>query len=196
MTRLTEISLIAQVVATGSERAFGQLVQAHQEAVRRFLRRLTTGDAMRADDLAQETFIRAWQGLSSFRQLSGFETWLLRIAYRVFLDDDRREKAHPTYDAVASGDNGEKGPTINKFIDMPAEGMGETDRGLLRHDLDQALATLGETERTCVILQCVEGQSIKEIATIVGMNENTIKSHLLRGKKNLASYLRNNGYNG
>ena len=70
MQRLSDIALIAQVVTLGSERAFGQLVQAHQEAVRRFLRRLTAGDEMRADDLAQETFIRAWQGLSSFRQLS------------------------------------------------------------------------------------------------------------------------------
>ncbi len=178
MQRLSDIAFIAQVVTLGSERAFGQLVQAHQEAVRRFLRRLTAGDEMRADDLAQETFIRAWQGLSSFRQLSAFETWLLRIAYRVFLDDERTNRALPESDSQQP---------------LSSEGEGNW---ALHHDLDLALATLTEKERTCVILQCVEGQSIKDIATIMSMPENTVKSHLLRGKKNLANYLRQNGYNG
>lgn len=189
MQRLSDIALIAQVVTLGSERAFGQLVRAHQEAVRRFLRRLTAGDEMRADDLSQETFIRAWQGLSSFRQLSGFETWLLKIAYRVFLDDERKEKAHPQ-PLPKEGSSDCLSPSL---VSSPQEGAGA---GLLRYDFDQALATLSETERICVVLQCVEGQSIKEITQIMGLNENTVKSHLLRGKKNLANYLRKNGYNG
>ena len=79
------------------------------------------------------------------------------------------------------------------LVSSPQEGAGA---GLLRYDFDQALATLSETERICVVLQCVEGQSIKEITQIMGLNENTVKSHLLRGKKNLANYLRKNGYNG
>ena len=187
MQRLSDIALIAQVVTLGSERAFGQLVQAHQEAVRRFLRRLSAGDEMRADDLAQETFIRAWQHLGDFRQLSGFETWLLRIAYRVFLDDERSLARTPL------SFEGEKLTLLENQAAAPQqsrEGVG------LRHDLDLALSTLSEAERACVVLQCVEGQSIKEIAIIMAMPENTVKSHLLRGKKNLANYLRNNGYNG
>lgn len=181
MQRFSDIALIAQVVTLGSERAFGQLVRNHQETVRRFLRRLTAGDVMRADDLSQETFIRAWQGLSSFRQMSGFETWLLRIAYRVFLDDERKENAHPS-ESLPEGE----WAGAARFHDGSA----------LRHDLDQALATLAENERTCVVLQCVEGYSIKDIATVMEMPENTVKSHLLRGKKNLANYLRRNGYEG
>lgn len=190
MQRLSDLALIAQVVTLGSERAFGQLVHAHQEAVRRFLRRLTAGDEMRADDLAQETFIRAWQGLSSFRQLSGFQTWLLSIAYRVFLDDERAQKRSPL---------SHEGEGITSIDHTPAglhQSSHEASKAGLAIDLDSALATLSETERTCVTLQCVEGQSIKEIATITGMNENTVKSHLLRGKKNLANYLKRNGYDG
>ncbi|MBO4802396.1 MAG: RNA polymerase sigma factor [Bacteroidaceae bacterium] len=196
MQRLSDIALIAQVVTLGSERAFGQLVRAHQEAVRRFLLRLTTGDEMRADDLAQETFIRAWQGLSSFRQLAGFETWLLRIAYRVFLDDERKEKAHPTFNPETSS-NSPKGDPNTLSLEKGQEAMndeGQTETFSLHYDLDQALSTLSETERTCVVLQCVQGQSIREIAQIMSLPENTVKSHLLRGKKNLASYLRRNGY--
>lgn len=188
MAAISDIALIAQVVTFGSERAFGQLVQAHQEAVRRFLRRLTAGDEMRADDLAQETFIRAWQHLSSFRQLSGFETWLLRIAYRVFLDDERKQ-------APSSSINEEKGlDALDSSAQQPSAPTGGDGGWALHHDLDLALATLSENERTCVVLQCIEGQSIKDIAAITGLAENTVKSHLLRGKKNLANYLRKNGY--
>ena len=185
MQRLSDIALIAQVVTLGSERAFEQLVRAHQKAVRRFLRRLTAGDEMRADDLSQETFIRAWQHLSDFRQLSGFETWLLRIAYRVFLDDERKQS--PLDNAIDPADDS------NSALSKGKEG-GVSESFSLHYDLDQALYTLSETELTCVVLQCVEGQSIREIAQIMSLPENTVKSHLLRGKKNLASYLRRNGY--
>ncbi len=186
MQRLSDIALIAQVVTLGSERAFGQLVRGHQEAVRRFLCRLTSGDQMRADDLAQETFVRAWQGLASFRQLSGFETWLLRIAYRVFLDDERKR---PSY-SLDEADDSQMAAAVADSSSVHNEDGGWG----LRHDLDRALAILPETERTCVVLQCVEGQSIREIAQITSLPENTVKSHLLRGKKHLATYLRRNGY--
>lgn len=191
MQRLSEIALITQVVAFGSQQAFAQLVHTHQEAVRRFLCRLTGGDSMRADDLAQETFIRAWQGLDSFRQLSGFQTWLLRIAYRVFLDDARKEVR--TGHTQELPQEGSSDWTANQ---LSAPQNDDADNRLLRHDLDLALATLTETERACVLLQVVQGQSIRDIATITGLNENTVKSHLLRGKKNMAAYLRRNGYEG
>ena len=190
MAALSDIALIAQVVTFGSERAFGQLVQAHQDAVRRFLRRLTAGDEMLADDLAQETFIRAWQHLSSFRQLSGFETWLLRIAYRVFLDEMRKEKTPPS----TLPREGESLASLDSCAQQPPSLTGGDGGWVFHHDLDLALATLTESERTCVVLQCIEGQSIKEIADITGLPPNTVKSHLLRGKKNLANYLRKNGY--
>ena len=190
MSSLTDIALVAQVVTVGSQRAFASLVERHQEPVRRFLRGLTHGDEALADDLAQETFIRAWQGLSGFRQLSGFETWLLRIAYRVFLDDERALNHSPL------AHDGADLSTLDSGAAAASSPSRESSTAGLSMDLDQALSTLSETERTCVVLQCVEGQSIKEIAQIMGIPENTVKSHLLRGKKNLANYLRKNGYNG
>ena len=186
MQRLSDIALIAQVVTLGSERAFEQLVKKHQETVRRFLRRLTAGDHMRADDLAQETFIRAWQHLHTFRQLSGFQTWLLKIAYRVFLDDQRKEQQHLQTLSLE-----ELTQLPSPHGSSPPHG-GELERG---YDIDLALAAISETQRTCVILQCIEGLTIKDITSITGMPENTVKSHLARGKKNLANYLRNHGYN-
>ncbi|MBQ7443534.1 MAG: RNA polymerase sigma factor [Bacteroidaceae bacterium] len=176
MNTLTDIALTAQVAAFGSQRAFGLLVQRHQEAVRRTLLRLCQGDAMLADDLAQETFIRAWQGIGGFRQTAGFRTWLLSIAYRVFLDE-RRRAARYAQQPVADADAAADAPDT------------------LALDIDAAMAVLSDMERTCVTLQCIEGHSIGDIERITGVTANTVKSHLLRGKQKLATYLRNNGYN-
>jgi RNA polymerase sigma-70 factor (ECF subfamily) len=145
-----------------------------------------------AEDASQETFIRAWQGLRSFRQMSGFETWLLRIAYNAFLDDERKEKSRPRGEESVSLSDGNSILNHNRTAFIESQSL--TSDFSMRHDLDLALSTLSEAERTCVVLQCMEGQSIHEIAKITGMLENSVKSHLLRGKKNLAVYLRKNGY--
>jgi len=194
---VSDLILIAQVVATGSHKAFAKLVEAHQAPVRRFLQRLTHGDAMRADDLAQETFIRAWQHIGDFRGLSGFETWLMRIAYRLFLDDERKNKEHTL---SLDEENHDRLENIAAFAspipNKGGAGAGAASGGALglSMDLDLALGTLSEAERTCVTLQCIEGYSIRDIAGITGLNENTIKSHLARGKQHLAAFLRKNGY--
>ena len=81
MSQLSDISLVAQVIVFHNIKAFDQLVRKYQSAVRRFFLNLTCGDNELSDDLAQETFIKAYTGLASFRNLSSFSTWLYRIAY-------------------------------------------------------------------------------------------------------------------
>ena len=174
---------ILQAAAAGSHEAFATLVREHQGAVRRFLLRMTQGDAMLSDDLAQETFIRAWQHLRDFRAEAAFQTWLTSIAYRLFIDEQRKVK-QPTL----SLDNSTHGIGALASAQPSAKAAG------MRIDIDNALATLSPSERTCVTLQCIEGYSIRDIAEITSMNENTVKSHLLRGKQHLAAFLRENGY--
>ncbi len=159
------------------QQLFATIVTAHQEALRRLLRRLTGGDAMRADDLAQEAFVKAWQSRHSFRGEASVGTWLMTIAYRTFLDDERR---------LSSRLNA----TLGDTTPQPATSSHDS----LPLDIDTALATLSATERTCIVLQAMEGRSIKDIATITALPENTVKSHLSRGKQRLATYLRHNGY--
>ncbi len=174
---------ILQAAATGSHDAFASLVRQYQGPVRRFLLRMTQGDAMRADDLAQETFIRAWQHLRDFRAEAAFRTWLTSIAYRLFLDEQRKAKQQ-----TLSLDDSTQGIAALASAQPSAKAAG------MSIDIDSALATLSEAERTCVTLQCIEGYSIRDIAEITSMNENTVKSHLLRGKQHLAAFLRKNGY--
>lgn len=177
MEKLSDISLVAQVAVFHNKRAFDQLVKKYQSPVRRFFLSQTLGDSQLSDDLAQDTFIKAYTRIASFKGLSGFSTWLFRIAYNVLYDYRRSLK--PTEDisntAVAALRSSALSPTLHM-------------------DLYQALALLKPEERTCITLQMIEGQPIDKIAEITGMPEGTVKSHLSRGKKNLANYLKQNGY--
>jgi RNA polymerase sigma-70 factor (ECF subfamily) len=92
MSQLNDISLVAQVVVFRNTRAFDRLVGKYQSSVRRFFLHLTCGDSELSDDLAQDTFIKAYTNLASFKNLSSFSTWLYRIAYNVFYDYLRTRK--------------------------------------------------------------------------------------------------------
>ena len=86
MSQLNDISLVAQVVVFKNTTAFDMLVKKYQSSIRRFFLNLTLGDGELSDDLAQETFIKAYTNIASFKNLSSFSTWLYRIAYNIFYD--------------------------------------------------------------------------------------------------------------
>ena len=75
MSQLNDIALVAQVVVLDNKRAFDTLVKKYQSPVRRFFLHQTLGDEELSDDLAQETFIKAYTHLASFKNLSNFSTW-------------------------------------------------------------------------------------------------------------------------
>ena len=177
MEALSDISLVAQVAVFHNKRAFDQLVRKYQSPVRRFFLGQTLGDEQLSDDLAQETFIKAYTHLSAFRGLSKFSTWLYRIAYHVLLDYRRSQKQTSAIETMAVRN------TQDRVVDTT-----------LRMDLYTALANLKEEERTCITLQLMEGLSIDAIADVTQMPQGTVKSHISRGKKQLANYLRENGY--
>lgn len=175
---MNDITLVTQVVVFGNKRAFDALLRKYQSQVRRFLLGLTAGDSQLADDLAQETFIKAYTNIGKFRGLSSFSTWIMRIAYNTHYD--YRRTHHQTEDADTPA--------------VAARSGGTTADCALGIDILSALATLKSEERTCITLQLIEGQPIDKIASITGMTSGTVKSHLHRGKDKLTTYLKNNGY--
>ena len=185
MAELSDIALVTQVAVLHNKRAFDQLVRKYQSPVRRFFLNQTLGDEPLSDDLAQETFIKAYMNITKFRGLSSFSTWLFRIAYNVFYDYTRSRKAE-----------------MMSLEDNPAAIAGGaaassslfTLHSSLKIDLYHALSLLKEDERTCITLQLIDGQHIDTISTITGIPQNTVKSHLRRGKDKLANYLKENGY--
>lgn len=86
------MALTVRVAAAGDRRAFETLVRRHQEGIRRFFMHQTLGDRERSDDLAQDTFIKAWTAMPRFRGVCSFSTWLYRIACNVLYDDVRRPR--------------------------------------------------------------------------------------------------------
>ena len=174
MALLTDLSLIAQVCVFGNRRAFDELVRRYQSPVRRFFLHQTLGDSQLSDDLAQDTFIKAYTHISSFHGQSAFQTWLMRIAYNVFFDYTRSHRQ-------------------TEDIEVLPQRSG-SENASLKMDLYAALALLKPDERTCITLQLIDGYDIAGIAKITGLKEGTVKSHLSRGKEKLANYLRKNGY--
>ena len=177
MAELGDIALVTQVAVFHNKKAFDQLVRKYQSPVRRFFLNQTMGDEQLSDDLAQETFIKAYVNITKFRGMASFSTWLMRIAYNVFYDSVRARKQTDDIDAPA----------------MAKMSCDTGDAGL-KMDIYKALSLLKDEERTCITLQLIDGHPIDKISEITGIPENTVKSHLRRGKEKLTDYLKENGY--
>ena len=173
LSKFDELKLIARCVATDDRNAFGKLVEEYQDGLRRFLLNLTLGDVALTDDLSQETFIKAYLSIRSFKGLSRFKTWLYRIAYNEFYSymRKRREESEETADVP---------------LDEGYQCLNASDAHM---DLEVCLKALNETERTVVLLFYVEDQPLKKIADITSLPLGTIKSYLSRARIKMAKVL-------
>ena len=167
--------LVSRVSLLGDRKAFSQLVEAYQSPIRRFFFNLTGGDEEMSKDLAQDTFIKAWLNIGSFRAAAKFSTWLYRIAYNIFYDYTRTRKPSVDVDVEILSER------------IIADNMPDIDFGI---DFVQALKFLKEDERTAMLLFYMEDQTIAKISKIMDCPPGTIKSHLRRGKEKLAKYLK------
>jgi RNA polymerase sigma-70 factor (ECF subfamily) len=166
-------ALVARVLLADDRRAFEQLMRRHQGMVRAQLRRLLHGDHAMADDLAQETFLLAWRKLDQFRGDARFSTWLYRIAYSCFLQACRKQS-----------------PSANDTDSDTLERLSATAQPVdLQLDLERAMQRLSTAEQT-VLLHCIQmGLSHEEAAYVLAMPLGTVKTHALRGKAKLKTWL-------
>lgn len=168
--KFEELKLLALCAASDNREAFSRLVELHQDALRRFLFNLC-GDVMLTDDLAQETFLKAWLGIRSFRGLAGFRTWLFRIAVNEYVTWRRNRHTVMLNMAVSLSEIQKEAPHDNNEASM---------------DVRTLLAALKDTERMIIILYYLNDMSIKEITKITGIAEGTVKSHLSRARKKMS----------
>lgn len=175
LTRLQELSLIARCVAADDRHAFGQLVEAYSDNLRRFLLSLTRGDVSLVDDLPQETFIKAYLSIRSLEGISRFRTWLFRIAYNEFISHTRRARRFDPIDDMADGDD---------IADDP-----DDERPITDATLSEAIMKLTDSQRAVIQLFYFEEFSIARISTVTGLSQGTVKSHLCRARGRLASLL-------
>jgi len=166
-----EISLVALAIS-GDDKAFEELVRRRQESIRGLMRQLS-GDWAIADDLAQETFIRAWRKLRTLRSSGAFGGWLRRIAVNVFLQHVRRQN-----------------PGKEDSIELAPFSMIDKKDPTIRMDLEKALAHLNPVQRLCVVLAHSDRMSHGDICSTTGLPLGTVKSHISRGSARLRQYLK------
>ena len=174
MNKLDEIRLISRCILSDDRQAFGELVEAYQPSLRRFLLNLTLGDTALSDDLAQETFIKAYFSIRQFKGIASFKTWLFRIAYNEFFSEMRKTKTL-RLDDISNND--------------PPDCPHNSSEA--RMDVMAAMAVLSPIERSCISLFYIDDVPIKKIAAITSMPEGSVKSHLFRAKakmKNILEY--------
>ena len=160
----------------------------HQRPVISLLHRLT-GDAALAEDLAQETFVKAFRNLAAFDATRRLSAWILRIAHNVGIDAMRRRRIRTvSIDAPAN-------PEVTYSADPPAPSMPDpVERDALRQALLNAMATLRPDQREAIVLRYEEGLSFEEIGQILGIPEVTARSHVHRARKELARLLSAGGW--
>ena len=170
---LTDADLVARVLLNDDHHAFAELVRRHQSSVRGLLRQLTRTDVALADDLGQETFLRAYKNIRSFRGEARFSTWLYRIAYNCFREEARKRK-----ELVGIAETQLEGEPDSRSVD-PA----------LKHDLIHALQLLPLHERSAILLCCQNGLSHDEAARVLDIPLGTVKTNVLRGREKLKKLL-------
>jgi len=132
-----------------------------------------TTDATLAEELTQETFVRAWRKLSLFRGDSAFSSWVHAIAVNTVLSDRRARKRREARESVA-----DEPSDLERMAEAPTKRSPET--GI---DLERAMALLPPGARNVFILHDVEGFRHEEIARMLGVAEGTSKAQLHRARR-------------
>jgi RNA polymerase sigma-70 factor (ECF subfamily) len=141
-----------------------------------------TGDRAQAEDLAQETFVKAFRNLAAFDTTRRLSSWLLRIAHNATVDAMRR--SHLQLVPFESGDGISGAPHA-----AAAPSIDPVERAALGNALETALAGLRPEHRAAVVLRYEQGLSFYEIGQVLGVPEVTARSHVHRARKELARRL-------
>jgi RNA polymerase sigma-70 factor (ECF subfamily) len=164
--------------AAGDGTALTQLVRRHQDRLRAVALR-TISDPEEAADALQDAWISIFRHAGSFRGESAVTTWLHRVVVNACLDRIRRRNARPATELPDDQDDG-------RSIPDPTD---RHDQRIVHLEIEAALAQLPLDQRIAVVLVDIEGWSVEDAATILGVPVGTIKSRCHRGRARLAARL-------
>jgi RNA polymerase sigma-70 factor, ECF subfamily len=166
-------------VQTGDEAAFEALVHKHTRAVLNLVYRYL-GDASRAEDVAQDVFVKVYRARMKYEPKAKFSTWLYRIAVNHCLNEIRARKSQP---AVAA--------PVNDLLEHPSaeDPDARLRQGELREAVKAAIDALPDNQRMAVLLSRYEDMTYDQIAETMGLSLEAVKSVLFRAKENLKQAL-------
>ncbi len=171
----------------GRQDAYTGLLQRYERPVFSLIARLIQDPGV-AEELAQETFLKAFRRLDTFDQQRGFSAWLLRIAHNTAVDALRRRG--PQNLGI------DPGPDVTGSV-LASSDPGpdwQTEHRLLIRDLAAALVRLRPEHRLALMLRVQEEQSYQRTAYVMGISEGTAKSYVHRVRRRLADEMRNTGW--
>jgi len=173
---MNDINQTLDKILTGDDSAFSEITKLYLKSIYSFVFRLVN-DRDVADDLTQETFVKAWKNLKSFDQSKSFKTWLFTIAKNTTFDWLKKKKEIPFSNfADEEGENWLENVADENIL--PDEILERSD---LAEELDGILQKLPPHYRAILLLHYKEDFSLHEIAEILGEPYNTIKSRHQRG---------------
>jgi RNA polymerase sigma-70 factor, ECF subfamily len=171
---------LVQRAQAGDREAFRVLVERHSRSVFRLAFRLT-GNEHDADEVVQESFIRAHRRLTRFESRSTFSTWLYRITANCAVDLLRARKTHESLDADEPGSGAVPPEAVTTAPTQERQVLG----GQIQARVRAALAHLTENERMAFVLRHVEGLSIEEIAQQMNLRTNATKHSIFRAVRKM-----------
>lgn len=179
--------LVARV-QRGDRRAFDLLVLKYQRKIMRLLARMIhePGDI---EDVAQETFIKAYRALPQFRGDSAFYTWLYRIAINTARNWQAANHRRPNTVSVVEGEDGETFDRIDSLTDQSTPESLMAGRQIAQ-TVNDAIEALPEDLRTAIVLREIEGMSYEDIATTMNCPIGTVRSRIFRAREAIAARLR------
>lgn len=166
----------------GDERAFETLIGPYLDTTYRLCLRMM-GNEQDAADMAQEALVRAWRALGSYKGQSRFSTWLYRVTCNVCLDELRKRKNLRTQSLQELQEEGVELVDPGQTPEMAAE------RAQTRKELSEAIGKLSQEHRAALVLRDVHGLPYEEIAQILDVNLNTVKSRIGRARAALRAIL-------
>ncbi len=168
--------VVVQAAARGSEEAFAQIYHAHVRMVFNVAWRIV-GSREDAEEVVQQAFLAVHRGLPEFAQRSSLKTWIYRIAVNCAINHGKQRARERDHRAAFEHDL--KARRLQSSVPGPATVVETSDM------VDRLLATLPDEQRVCLVLRSVECLSYQEIADLLGINLNTVRSRIRRGREAL-----------
>ena len=175
---------LVQGTLAGDLAAFEELVDRHRPVVYRVAARVVGRDE--AEDVTQETFLRAYHRLSRFRGESAFRSWLLRIAHNTAVNAARRRLPEPV-----EVDEHDDQTVVAPAAREPVSALEETER---RERLELKLGELRPEHRAVLVLRDLEGMAYEEIASVTETPVGSVKGRLHRARREMIDIMRTNTY--
>ena len=182
-----EEDVIVRRAQKGDLAAYDELVRRYQERIYATIYHMTSNHED-ANDLAQDSFIKGYQALKSFKGGSSFYTWLYRIAVNKTINFLKQRKNRSAMSLNDLDFNAEKDPDLVALISDKTP-RRDAALGELQKKLNEAMQKLSEPHRLVVTLHDVQGLAHEEIADIMECNVGTVRSRLFYARQQLQGYL-------